>query len=369
MPPARRRGPRCRPRSGHRPHPGAAARRPVRRHGRRGGRRHHGAGWLVEQRPELLRGRRRRSTSAAGFGRLRRPAVLPDPGRREGLRRLPDRGPRHVGPRLDAPRGQRRRPRRGASCRLAVPGPDPDDAGRWRGSSSRRGRARRPDRRPRRGCSAGGRPRQQRRDRPAASATRCTPVPSVPCCATRSARRHPRGGQVQRHPGVAEIEVDCRPLPGTDGAAPCGPSFVARIGDELVAALRRRSVRGRRAGRGARDASSTGLLEGTLRDHDPRRPGAGHGPVRDGREAHDPAGRPDLRLLAPAARTRASAFLDRFHGVDERVGVDALRFGLPVLYDVVAASAAEPAGVRKPRSRPARGGDPAHRVPSTTGRR
>ena len=28
-------------------------------------------------------------------------------------------------------------------------------------------------------------------------------------------------------------------------------------------------------------------------------------------------------------------FLDRFHGVDERVGVDALRFGLPVLYDVV----------------------------------
>jgi acetylornithine deacetylase/succinyl-diaminopimelate desuccinylase-like protein len=29
-------------------------------------------------------------------------------------------------------------------------------------------------------------------------------------------------------------------------------------------------------------------------------------------------------------------FLDRFHAVDERVGVDALRWGLPVLYDVVA---------------------------------
>ena len=28
-------------------------------------------------------------------------------------------------------------------------------------------------------------------------------------------------------------------------------------------------------------------------------------------------------------------FLERFHGVDERVGVDALRWGLPVLYDVV----------------------------------
>jgi acetylornithine deacetylase/succinyl-diaminopimelate desuccinylase-like protein len=28
-------------------------------------------------------------------------------------------------------------------------------------------------------------------------------------------------------------------------------------------------------------------------------------------------------------------FLERFHAVDERVGVDALRWGLPVLYDVV----------------------------------
>ena len=28
-------------------------------------------------------------------------------------------------------------------------------------------------------------------------------------------------------------------------------------------------------------------------------------------------------------------FLDRFHGVDERVSLDALRWGLPVLYDVV----------------------------------
>ena len=28
-------------------------------------------------------------------------------------------------------------------------------------------------------------------------------------------------------------------------------------------------------------------------------------------------------------------FLERFHGVDERVALDALRWGLPVLYDVV----------------------------------
>jgi acetylornithine deacetylase/succinyl-diaminopimelate desuccinylase-like protein len=35
-------------------------------------------------------------------------------------------------------------------------------------------------------------------------------------------------------------------------------------------------------------------------------------------------------LLDPDER-----FLERFHGVDERVGVEALRWGLPVLYDVV----------------------------------
>jgi acetylornithine deacetylase/succinyl-diaminopimelate desuccinylase-like protein len=34
--------------------------------------------------------------------------------------------------------------------------------------------------------------------------------------------------------------------------------------------------------------------------------------------------------LAPEER-----FLERFHGEDERVGLAALRFGLPVLYDVV----------------------------------
>jgi acetylornithine deacetylase/succinyl-diaminopimelate desuccinylase-like protein len=28
-------------------------------------------------------------------------------------------------------------------------------------------------------------------------------------------------------------------------------------------------------------------------------------------------------------------FLERFHGIDERVSLEALRFGLPVLYDVV----------------------------------
>ena len=38
--------------------------------------------------------------------------------------------------------------------------------------------------------------------------------------------------------------------------------------------------------------------------------------------------------FSPLLRGRTT-FLDLFHGDDERVSVEALRFGLPVLYDVV----------------------------------
>ena len=47
------------------------------------------------------------------------------------------------------------------------------------------------------------------------------------------------------------------------------------------------------------------------------------------------ARRADVRLLAAPVQPAGEKFLDRFHAVDERVGVDALRWGLPVLYDVV----------------------------------
>ena len=39
--------------------------------------------------------------------------------------------------------------------------------------------------------------------------------------------------------------------------------------------------------------------------------------------------------FSPLRLEPGERFLERFHGVDERVGVDALRWGLPVLYDVV----------------------------------
>jgi acetylornithine deacetylase/succinyl-diaminopimelate desuccinylase-like protein len=70
--------------------------------------------------------------------------------------------------------------------------------------------------------------------------------------------------------------------------------------------------------------------------------------------AHDPAGTPlpftvpfatDAKHLArlgvpsygfsPLRIDPEESYLGRFHGVDERVSLDALRWGLPVLYDAV----------------------------------
>jgi acetylornithine deacetylase/succinyl-diaminopimelate desuccinylase-like protein len=39
--------------------------------------------------------------------------------------------------------------------------------------------------------------------------------------------------------------------------------------------------------------------------------------------------------FSPLRLDPAETFLERYHGVDERVGLDALRWGLPVLYDAV----------------------------------
>jgi acetylornithine deacetylase/succinyl-diaminopimelate desuccinylase-like protein len=83
-----------------------------------------------------------------------------------------------------------------------------------------------------------------------------------------------------------------------------------------------------------------------------------HGPLWDAMVAavreHDPDGVP-LPFMVPFATDAKHTvklgvptygfsplqldpeerFLERFHGVDERVSVDALRWGLPVLYDAV----------------------------------
>jgi acetylornithine deacetylase/succinyl-diaminopimelate desuccinylase-like protein len=134
-------------------------------------------------------------------------------------------------------------------------------------------------------------------------------------------------------PGVAEVIVDCRFLPDTTETA-MRREVVRRLGDlarhcsvELVITAPPVEA--------DLDVPIYGLLDQVLREHDP---GAIPVPVvmpfatdakHTVRLGVPTFGFSPLRL-APEER-----FLERFHGVDERVGVDALAFGLPVLHDVV----------------------------------
>ncbi len=136
-------------------------------------------------------------------------------------------------------------------------------------------------------------------------------------------------------PGEATIEIDCRTLPGTT-EADIREEILARLGD-----LGPRCEVVRLLGASPVEAPASGdlyeLLAATIRAHDPDgipvpvlapfATDAKHTVLLD----IPTYGFSPLRL-APDER-----FLERFHGVDERVGVDALAWGLPVLYDVVAA--------------------------------
>jgi acetylornithine deacetylase/succinyl-diaminopimelate desuccinylase-like protein len=78
------------------------------------------------------------------------------------------------------------------------------------------------------------------------------------------------------------------------------------------------------------------IMADTLRDHDPEAI-----PVPAMAPFSTDAKSTGLRLgvptygFSPLRMAAEERFLDRFHGVDERVSLEALRFGLPVLYDVV----------------------------------
>ena len=135
-------------------------------------------------------------------------------------------------------------------------------------------------------------------------------------------------------PGEAVIEIDCRVLPGTSEEA-MREAVIERIGPELAAACNVELV----IHAPAVDAPASGplydLLAETVVDHDP-----------DGIPlpfmvpfATDAKFTAMLDIptygFSPLRLDPDERFLERFHGVDERVGVEALRWGLPVLYDVV----------------------------------
>jgi len=135
-------------------------------------------------------------------------------------------------------------------------------------------------------------------------------------------------------PGEATIELDCRVLPGTTEEE-MRATVIERLGPELAAACDVALVI---FGEPV-DAPASGKLYETLAqtvlDHDP-----------DGVPlpfmvpfATDAKHTAKLSIptygFSPLRLHPEERFLERFHGVDERVGLAALRWGLPVLYDAV----------------------------------
>lgn len=135
-------------------------------------------------------------------------------------------------------------------------------------------------------------------------------------------------------PGEAVIEIDCRTLPGSNGDT-MEAELRRRVGEELWARVEVENV----IEAPAVDAPASGglyeMCASTLIDHDPDGvPIAVMAPFATDAKHLARMGVPSYGF-SPLRLDPAERFLERFHGTDERVAVDALRFGLPVLYDVV----------------------------------
>ncbi len=135
-------------------------------------------------------------------------------------------------------------------------------------------------------------------------------------------------------PGDAVVEVDCRVLPGTSEPT-MRASLIERMGPELAAACDIELIIFGRPVQAPADGPLFDLLASTIRDHDPDGiPLPFMAPFATDAKFTDGLGVPTYGF-SPLRLDPDERFLERFHGVDERVSVDALRWGLPVLYDVV----------------------------------
>ena len=135
-------------------------------------------------------------------------------------------------------------------------------------------------------------------------------------------------------PGDAVVEVDCRILPGTTEPA-MRAELVARLGPELAAACEIELIVFGAPVDAPAEGALYDLLVGTIRDHDPDGiPLPVMAPFATDAKHTATVGTPTYGF-SPLRLEPDERFLERFHGVDERVAVEALRWGLPVLYDVV----------------------------------
>jgi acetylornithine deacetylase/succinyl-diaminopimelate desuccinylase-like protein len=135
-------------------------------------------------------------------------------------------------------------------------------------------------------------------------------------------------------PGEATIELDCRVLPGTTEQA-MRDTVIARLGEDLARHIDVDLVIHAPAVDAPADSELYRIMERTIVDHDPDGiPLPFMVPFATDAKHTAALGVPTYGF-SPLRLDPEERFLERFHGVDERVGIDALRWGLPVLYDVV----------------------------------
>jgi acetylornithine deacetylase/succinyl-diaminopimelate desuccinylase-like protein len=134
-------------------------------------------------------------------------------------------------------------------------------------------------------------------------------------------------------PGEAIVEIDCRILPGTT-EDDMRETVIGRLGDVAPYVDVELFIHAPPVDAPVDDPFYR-LLEQTVVDHDPDGiPLPFMVPFATDAKHTAALGIPTYGF-SPLRLEPEERFLERFHAVDERVGVDALRWGLPVLYDVV----------------------------------
>jgi acetylornithine deacetylase/succinyl-diaminopimelate desuccinylase-like protein len=135
-------------------------------------------------------------------------------------------------------------------------------------------------------------------------------------------------------PGEATVELDCRVLPGTSEEA-MRDTVIARLGKDLAKHIDVELVIHAPPVDAPPDSALYRIMETTIVDHDPDGiPLPFMVPFATDAKHTAALGIPTYGF-SPLRLDPDERFMERFHGVDERVGIDALRWGLPVLYDVV----------------------------------
>ena len=137
-------------------------------------------------------------------------------------------------------------------------------------------------------------------------------------------------------PGEAVVEVDARRLPGTSEPA-MEARIRERLGPELAAVTEIELVIASEAVVSTFDdpAGLFPMLVDVIRAHDP------YGVPLPAMAPYSTDAKHLLELgvpvfgFSPLRQPPEETYLDRWHGVDERVSIDGLRWGLPVLYDAV----------------------------------